>query len=137
MVWRLAKSLEKLREQVNARYPKRSKASDGTIGDAKHASRDSDHNPWIKDGKTGVVSAMDLTHDPKGGFDVHRFADHLRTTKDPRIKYVISDGRIFSSTKSPWTWRSYTGSNKHTVHMHISVAEAKALYDDARNWNIG
>lgn len=31
MSWRLAKSLEVLRSQVNAAYPKRSKASDGTI----------------------------------------------------------------------------------------------------------
>ena len=35
MAWRLAKSLEKLRSQVNAKHPKRSKASDGAIGDEK------------------------------------------------------------------------------------------------------
>jgi hypothetical protein len=136
MTWRLAKSLEKLRTQVNAAHPKRSKASDGSIGDEKHASRDSDHNPWVKDGKTGVVTAIDITNDPANGCDAHALADHLRTKKDPRIKYVISNGRIFSSTKEPWKWRTYTGSNKHVKHMHISVSDQKVLYDDVVAWSI-
>ena len=59
MAWRLARSLETLRAQINALSPNRSKASDGTIGDAAHSARTSDHNP---DGG-GVVRALDLTHD--------------------------------------------------------------------------
>ncbi|HKV33547.1 MAG TPA: hypothetical protein VJP89_04485, partial [Pyrinomonadaceae bacterium] len=61
MAWRVAKSLLRLREQINELAPNRSKASDGTIGDAAHASRKSDHNPWVKDGSIGVVTAMDIT----------------------------------------------------------------------------
>ena len=72
MAWRVAKSLLKLRDQINAHAPKRSKKSDGYIGDAAHASRSSDHNPWVKDGKMGVVTAADFTHDPAGGFDAER-----------------------------------------------------------------
>ena len=61
----MAKSLEVLLKQVNAQAPGRSKVSDGGIGDEEHSSRASDHNP----NAAGVVQALDLTHDPAGGFD--------------------------------------------------------------------
>ena len=134
--WRLAHALEKLRAQVNLARPNRSKSSDGSIGDAAHASRSSDHNPWISDGSMGVVSAIDITHDPKGGFDSYAFAEWLRTKKDKRIKYVISNKRIFSSVSSPWTWRPYSGSNPHDHHVHVSVQSTKALYDSTTDWDI-
>lgn len=136
MTYRLAKSLDTLRSQFNAHAPSRSKASDGWIGDAAHASTASDHNPWVKDGKTGIVTALDVTHDPKNGVDTYHFAEQLRLSKDPRVKYVISNGRIFSSTVSPWTWRAYTGSNPHSKHVHVSVNSTKAHYDDAGDWRI-
>lgn len=117
MAWRLAKSLETLRAQVNKAYPKRSKVSDGTVGDLSHAARASDHNP----NAAGVVTAMDITHDPAKGVDTWKLAEILRQNKDPRIKYVISNGRIFSSQTSPWQWRPYTGANKHAQHVHVSV----------------
>lgn len=131
MTWRLAKSLEVLRAQVNERDAGRNKTSDGTIGDENHASRSSDHNPWV-DG--GVVTAMDITHDPAGGFDSYAFAEGMRKLKDPRIKYVISNGRIFSSQQSPWQWRKYSGANKHDHHVHISVLPDVAHYDSTMKW---
>ena len=136
MAWRLAKSLETFRSQVNAQYPTRSKVSDGTIGDAKHARSSSDHNPWVKDGKMGVVTAIDITHDPDSGVDTWLMADRLRVHQDPRIKYVISNGRIFSSVQSPWRWRTYTGANKHSRHIHISVLPDKAKYDSTEPWKL-
>lgn len=134
--WRLAKSLHTLRDQVNHRWPKRKKTHDGTIGDAAHRGRVSDHNPSILDDIHGVVSALDITHDPTGGCDAHVLAEHLRTTKDYRIKYVISNGRIFSSTKSPWVWRRYTGKNAHRSHIHISVKGDKRHYDSTIRWTL-
>ena len=136
MAWRVAKSLLKLRDQFNAQYPRRNKASDGTIGDAAHASRDSDHNPWVKDGSMGVVTALDITHDPANGVDIAGIAEHLRLQKDPRIKYVICNRRIFSSTTSPWQWRTYTGSNPHTAHFHTSVHSSKSHYDSEASWSL-
>ncbi len=65
MNWRLAKSLETLRSQVNAVHPNRSKESDGSIGNAEHSARESDHNP----NSAGVVCAIDITPDPAGGVD--------------------------------------------------------------------
>jgi len=136
MAWRLAKSLDRLRLQINVRSPGRNKASDGTIGDAAHASRSSDHNPWVKDGSIGVVTACDVTHDPAGGCDAGVLADVLVASRDPRIKYVIWNRRICSGDAGPqpWTWRKYTGTNPHDHHMHVSVKEGKASYDDVRDW---
>lgn len=136
MAWRLAKSLERLRTQLNAKNPNRNKASDGTVGDAAHASRSSDHNPWVKDGGTGVVTACDVTHDPAGGCDAGLLADVLIASCDPRIKYVIWNRRICAGTEGPqpWAWRKYTGASPHDHHVHISVKADKAHYDDARDW---
>jgi peptidoglycan hydrolase-like protein with peptidoglycan-binding domain len=134
MTYRLAKSLDKMRDQFNKHSPHRNKASDGWIGDAKHAATTSDHNPWVKDGSVGIVTALDITHDPKNGVDTWAIAEHLRKGRDPRIKYVISNKRIFSSTTSPWTWRNYTGSNPHSSHIHVSVNSGKHHYDDMKEW---
>ena len=45
-----------LRDQVNRRWPKRDKRSDGWIGDAAHSQRASFHNP----DKRGLVFAIDI-----------------------------------------------------------------------------
>lgn len=131
MGWRVARSLDQLLAQINTAYPDRSKAADGSIGDAAHAASVSDHNP----DQYGVVRARDYTHDPDHGFDAHAMADALVASRDPRIKYVISRGRIASSTVSPWVWRTYTGTNRHDHHAHVSVVpDARA--DDTRPWAI-
>lgn len=140
MSWRLASSLGKLRTQVDAQWPARSKDSDGSIGDERHQNeRTSDHNPWVKDGAMGVVTAIDITHDPRHGFDSYAFADMLMRNRDPRIKYVISNRRIGSGNVGPsaWTWRPYHGSNAHDHHVHISVLSDKPHYDNISEWNIG
>lgn len=133
MSWRLAKSLEKLRAQINEAAPNRSKASDGTIGDAKHASRSSDHNPWVTDAGKGVVTAIDITHDPRNGVDANALANALRTGKDTRIKYIIWNRQIWNPGVSP-SWRAYKGANPHDKHMHLSVKSTKQHYDDDRPW---
>lgn len=136
MTWRVAKSLLKFRDQVNAKFPARSKASDGTIGDEAHASRSSDHNPWFKDAGVGIVSALDITHDPAHGVDSYLMAEQLRQSHDPRIKYIISNRRICSATVDPWVWRAYNGPNPHDKHVHISVKGIKAEYDDDKPWHL-
>lgn len=134
MAWREANSLLHLRDQVNAKWPNRSKDSDGTIGDEHHSQRLSDHNPDAH----GVVTAMDITHDPAHGFDSYKFADLLLAAQDKRLKYVISNRRIGSGPRgtSPAKWRKYTGANPHDHHVHISVIDEAALYDDKSDWKI-
>lgn len=123
MGYKVAGSLLRLRDQLNSGAPRRSTASDGTIGDAAHATRDSDHNPWYSYGGVSYVTAMDITHDPAGGLDAGRLADALWLARDPRIKYMIYQGRITSGAAgpSPWISRLYTGVNAHKKHLHLSV----------------
>jgi lysozyme family protein len=135
-MWRVAKSLEVLRDQINAAHPGRRKANDGTIGDTAHQARSSDHNPWVKDGAVGVVTALDITHDPAHGVDTYALAETLRRNRDRRIKYVISNRRSFSSQLHAWEWHPYTGANSHDQHVHISVLPDKAFHDDRTPWNL-
>lgn len=130
MSWRLAKSLERLREQVNAAVPNRNKAWDGTIGDAAHSARSSDHNPL-----QGVVHAMDITHDPAHGLDSEQLAEAIRISDDPRVAYIISNRKIANRSIANGAWRPYKGSNPHDHHVHISVVHT-ALRDDVRDWTL-
>lgn len=135
MAWRLAKSLETLRSQINAAYPNRSKASDGTIGDAAHAASASDHNP----NRNNVVCAFDITHDPARGLDAHKLAEYLRTHRHPNLRYIISNARI-AGWWTNWQWQPSSG---HTQHVHISVGtlgvgdgQTYDRYDSTQKWDI-
>jgi hypothetical protein len=136
MAWRTANALRRLREQINAMAPQRSKASDGTIGDAAHASRESDHNPWVKDGDMGVVTAIDITDDPAGGCSAKDIVAALIASQDLRIKYIIWNKQITSATNHPWTPRPYNGKNPHIKHFHLSVKSDPLQYDSVSSWQI-
>lgn len=123
--WRLAEALKVLRAQVNLRAPRRIKLSDGSIADAAHRSRNSDHNPWIVEAGIGVVTAIDVTHDPAGGCDAGKLVEAIRAGADKRIKYVIWNRRIANrepiNGAAAWAWHPYGGENPHDHHVHISV----------------
>lgn len=135
MGWRPARSLTVLQGQIDARFPNRSRITDGFIGDANHLNTTSDHNPWYG---PGIVTAGDFTHDPLRGFDIDRFTDELVASGDPRIKYIIANRLIFDFRKQfnpGWQWLPYFGSNPHTSHVHLSVV-ASPLCDSTALWNI-
>lgn len=136
--WRVARSLGRLRTQINDRFPGRSKLADGTIGDAAHRARGnkSDHNPWIRLGNLGIVSALDLTHDPRKGCDTYALFEHLARTRDYRIKYAISQRRWFSSITQPWIIRPYS-QTPHTGHIHVSCSADPKRFDLVHDWDIG
>lgn len=127
--WKLAPSLVGLEAEANRLAPRRSQRSDGSIGDAAHRARKSDHNP---DG--GWVHAIDLTHDPAGGFDAHAHARRIAERRDPRVKYVISNGRIWHPGVG---WSGYGGLNPHRTHLHISIHHTPAARGDLRPWLSG
>lgn len=131
--WRLAPCLVAMVDEANRIGPKRNRKSDGSIGDPSHSARASDHNP-----SDGWVCAVDLTHAPASGFDAHARARMAVARRDPRIKYVISNGQIARSYAKPglpaWTWTTYTGPNKHTLHAHFSVRNDPAARDDRSPW---
>jgi hypothetical protein len=106
--------------QATALKPQRMKASDGLLPSAAHIAQspNSDHN-------TGY--AVDITHDPKFGIDCAEAFNRLRT--DKRVSYLIFNGKIWSADKGE---RTYTGTNKHAKHLHISI---KAGFgDDTSPW---
>ena len=59
MSWKLCKAGQQLRNQIDDSYPDRDRASDGVVGDLRHASRPSDHNPDAN----GIVRAIDIDRD--------------------------------------------------------------------------
>ncbi|MFZ1234678.1 MAG: hypothetical protein WAQ53_15555 [Thiofilum sp.] len=130
--WQSARSLLKLKAQIDELYPSRQRNSDGIIGDSAHCPGSSDHCP----NNAGVVTALDITHDPINGCDLNTITEHIINSRDLRIKYIIWNGRICSSTIDPWQWRNYNGQNPHNAHAHFSVMGSRALYDDDSDWVI-
>lgn len=135
MAWRNCNASLTLVSAINARWPNRDKASDGTIGDAAHASRTSDHNPWVKVDGVGVVRASDIDKD---GIDANWLAEELRklgAAGDPRLAgggYVIWNRRITSPDFS--RWNPYNGPNPHTKHVHVSFSTNRAGFDSNAGW---
>jgi peptidoglycan hydrolase-like protein with peptidoglycan-binding domain len=135
--WYASPSLVKLRKEVDARWPGRSRASDGVIGDARHAARTNSHNPvgssgGPRVGTRGAVHAIDIT---SSGIDVQAFLSAV--VGDSRVWYVIHDGRIWSRTTG-WAARSHRG-DPHTTHIHVNLREdsqaaAVAAENDTRSW---
>lgn len=113
-------------DQATKRWPARSRASDGIVGDAAHRRKKSDHNPDAD----GYACAFDLTHDPGNGVDAHALVEELRRRREPRVKYIISRGRIASPPG--WEWRRYTGANPHDKHAHVSITQAGKM--DTSPW---
>jgi len=106
--------------QATALRPKRKKASDGLLPSAAHVHQNpnSDHNSGY---------AVDITHDIVNGVDCAVAFENLKA--DPRVKYLIFNGRIWSKEKGV---REYTGPNKHHKHLHISIKETCG--DDTSPW---
>jgi hypothetical protein len=126
--WFLSPALATLLAQVNAQYPNRERQSDGTIGDAAHAARSSDHNPDWDSG--GIVRALDLT---ANGIPVAELIRHI--IADKRVRYVISNGLIWQTVDPHW--RRYTGPNPHDKHFHISIRNVNGYDLDDSQWDLG
>lgn len=143
--WRLARSLEVLRAEIDAAHPDRDRSSDGTIGDAAHIAQGSasDHNP----NAFGVVRALDVDAGP--GLYPRPPLDALAVELAERVRllglagfeplqdggYVIWHGRIASEVQH-WAWRSYYGSSPHLEHVHISVSRDPSRYDLETPWRL-
>ena len=124
MSWYLAPSLDNLRDEVNARWPNRSKRSDGTIGDPAHAARVSDHNPNSR----GSVNAIDITAD---GIDPSYLI--RKASAHPSTAYIIYN-RFIYSRRYGWEQKPYSGSNPHTTHVHISIQQNRDAEWNETRW---
>jgi hypothetical protein len=148
MAWRLCKAAVQLKKEIDAdpRFVNRDHTSDGSIGDASHASRMSDHNPWIIVDGIGVVRALDIDEDLDGNTangvgDAKVLFDYLLKLArlgDIRINgggYLIYEGYIYSE-RDNWAPRVYTGVNAHEHHVHISFSRNQAGFDSTAPWGI-
>lgn len=140
MAWVVDKGLDVLLAQINAAAPGRDKSSDGSIGDADHSARTSDHNPQSPPppgNPDDQVDARDFTHDPDAGADMAVVAESIRLSEDKRVRYVIWHQRIFYSTArngyAPWAWQPHTGD--YHPHLHVSVNDVH--HDVTTPWQIG
>lgn len=129
MTAKLSRAAIQLREQIDDAFMGRDKASDGWIGDSRHAARKSDHSP----DEQGWVRAIDIDRDLSGKakpdlmpdlIDQIRLACKARSEK--RIAYIIFDGQICSPILR-WKWRKYKGANKHNKHAHFSFKKEADL----------
>jgi len=125
MTWKPVAGIPTMTDQVNKRWPKRDKATDGVVGDSNHAARISDHNPDSK----GLVHAQDLDKDLKGSKnDMRWFADQLiayargNVGGSARFKNIVFEDQVASGSYSDhnWTWRD--GNYGHFDHIHISYS---------------
>jgi hypothetical protein len=118
----------RLRDQINTRFPKRDKRSDGWIGDRDHTQRASDHNP----DRDGIVYAIDIDENmgsgrARNGRTAKHLADQLlqyAVSDLPghnRLKYVVYEGKIASGTykRTFWKWRGGKDWG-HYQHIHVS-----------------
>ena len=123
MTPKLCKAGQQLRLQVDDAFSNRQRSSDGWLGDARHSSRTSDHNP----DSNGIVRAIDISRNLSGAKEpdlMPYLADQIRIAarSDKRISYIIFNGRIASS-RMGFRWRKYRGSNPHIKHCHISFSK--------------
>ena len=100
--------------QATALCPLRKKASDGLLPSPAHVKQNpnSNHNSGF---------GVDLTHDKLGGIDCFVLFQKLKA--DPRVKYLIFSGKIWSKERAAEGDRNYDGPNKHPHHLHISINE--------------
>jgi hypothetical protein len=125
IVAKLCKGGVTLRDQIDRRWPRRDKKSDGWIGDEAHNQRISDHVP----NDAGVVRAIDIDENlgtmSNGGTArilANQLIDYAASglPGSNRLKYVVYENRIASGTyrKTWFSWRH--GNWGHTAHIHIS-----------------
>jgi len=129
MKLKLSKAAIQLREQIDDSFPDRERASDGWIGDTRHAARKSDHNP----DEQGWVRAIDVSAGlfPDCKPDIMPdLVDQIRRAckakSETRISYIIFDGFIYSA-QYRFIKRKYKGANPHKKHAHFSFKKEADL----------
>ncbi len=143
----LVPSLVSLRAEFDILAPKRSRESDGWIGDTRHAQTPSDHNP-DETGNTPYedadnideVHAIDITAElNKSGWSMDKCVEIIvmrhKNGDDNRLQNVIWNRRIWSASWG-WTPIHYSGVNPHTKHAHFSARYTNTAEKDTRPWGL-
>lgn len=140
-------SLDEGRDQLNERFPKRDKKSDGSWGDKAHSKRASSHNgdesgtpEWRDADKIDDVRARDFDkdlNDPDTTMEqvVQEWVRRARAGLMPWMRYFIYNGRIWHK-RDGFATRKYTGSNQHKEHVHAN-SDFSEKADQTRNTDWG
>lgn len=130
----LTKGLTNVRAEFNATFGGRDKKSDGWIGDYKHSTGSSGHNPdktgkgEYRDGDSkDEVRAIDVDKDLRDasgrGVTMERVVQYILTKLRAGVympfRYIIFNRRIWTRSNG-WRTQDYTGPNGHTEHAHFS-----------------
>lgn len=137
--WALTKGLQNLRSQVNARWPGRDHASDGTISDAAHRSESSTgHSPddtagsnptWDGDpDNIPEVRAFDMDSDLREpGTTAQMVVDHIRALPGVSsvLRFMIYNHKMYHE-QDGWKPTAYNGASGHEEHIHFEGARTQA-----------
>jgi len=119
------------RAQLDRKFPKRDRRSDGWIGDAAHSERFSWHNPDEDD----VVWALDVDENMgtpglwRKGLACRRLADQLvqyaasGLPGSDRILHAVYEDQVVSGTYRKWWWIWRGSGYGHTIHLHITFRD--------------
>lgn len=131
MAWVLVAWAHQFRRELNALAPDRDTASDGSVGDLAHQEYPSGHNPDESGNaerqdsdSIDEVRAIDVDVDLRvPGLTAQMIVAYLvgrcRAGLERRLIYIIFNGVIWSASGG-WVARTYTGSNPHDKHFHLS-----------------
>lgn len=127
MGWVKAKWIPRLFAAFDACWPGRTRAQDGTIGNAAHQDSPSAHNPDDTPGSLPERQDSDSKAEVRGadvdarGVPMQAVIDGILASPAERARfiYIIFNGSIWSAAYG-WARRTYTGSDQHLTHAHFS-----------------
>lgn len=121
MTWYLAGNLDSRSSSIKDVYPG---ITIWSIGDQSHQSGTSDHNPDARE----IVHALDVM--TYSNMDQGRAVLDWCLSDPTDLEYVIFDRHIYERDNG-FESRSYSGSDPHTDHVHISGKHGSTGYDSA------